>query len=273
MRKRYFPELFLIQLIALSVLIIQPIVVSAAPDHEADKKKFRQKQQDNVSSNKRKHSGYDTKHYQTRKRSEKQPYSNQRHYQPRKRSEKKTYSNQRHYQTTPTRRDWSQRDANRRYGYRYDYRYTDRPSPVIQHKYRKPGKRTVRPSRRYQHNYTYVMPFRGGYPRYKPLYHKNNFWGWLAFTVVTLQILDHLDDEQQRAHERALYRATTSPIDTVIVWREGGVSGSVTPVWEGPGNTGQYCREYRHEITIGNRVEITYGSACRRPDGTWEVVR
>jgi surface antigen len=131
----------------------------------------------------------------------------------------------------------------------------------------------VIPSRRHHRHYIQVRPFHYGYPRYKRLYRDDHFWGWLAFTAITLQILDNLNDEQQRAHERALYRATTSPLGQTLVWSEGEVNGSVTPVWEGPSDSGQYCREYQHEITVGDRTEVAYGTACRQADGSWEIVQ
>lgn len=37
-------------------------------------------------------------------------------------------------------------------------------------------------------------------------------------------------------------------------------------------DSGRYCREYRTEVEVGGRVEEAYGTACRQPDGTWEIV-
>ena len=36
---------------------------------------------------------------------------------------------------------------------------------------------------------------------------------------------------------------------------------------------GQYCREYTTIVDIGGRREQAYGTACRAPDGAWEVVK
>lgn len=33
-----------------------------------------------------------------------------------------------------------------------------------------------------------------------------------------------------------------------------------------------YCREYQRNVTVGNHVEQSYGTACRQPDGAWKVV-
>ena len=185
------------------------------------------------------------------------------------------------YYRRPNRYEYDRRPSRPSYKYRYEYRdkgYRDRNyRPRVEY-YKRKGKRHTKviilPSRRYHDRYIYLRPFNHSYPRYRSLYYDNKFWGWLAFTVVTLQILDHLNDHQRYEHERALYRATRVPIGETIIWSDDDdIEGSVTPVWEGSGNTGQYCREFKHEITIGDRTEVAYGTACKRSDGTWEIVQ
>jgi surface antigen len=36
-------------------------------------------------------------------------------------------------------------------------------------------------------------------------------------------------------------------------------------------SSGQYCREYRTQVEVGNDVEEAYGTACRQPDGSWQI--
>lgn len=36
--------------------------------------------------------------------------------------------------------------------------------------------------------------------------------------------------------------------------------------------TGRYCREYQTSATVAGERQQVYGTACRQPDGTWEVV-
>lgn len=36
-------------------------------------------------------------------------------------------------------------------------------------------------------------------------------------------------------------------------------------------DSGQYCREYRTQVEVGSGVEEAYGTACRQPDGSWEI--
>ncbi len=35
----------------------------------------------------------------------------------------------------------------------------------------------------------------------------------------------------------------------------------------------RYCREYQTEVVVGGNIEKAYGTACRKPDGQWEVVK
>jgi surface antigen len=34
----------------------------------------------------------------------------------------------------------------------------------------------------------------------------------------------------------------------------------------------RYCREYQATATIGGKREDVYGTACRKPDGSWKLV-
>jgi surface antigen len=35
---------------------------------------------------------------------------------------------------------------------------------------------------------------------------------------------------------------------------------------------GRYCREYQTRAEIGGRLQTVYGTACRQPDGDWQIV-
>lgn len=52
-----------------------------------------------------------------------------------------------------------------------------------------------------------------------------------------------------------------------------GSFGSVTPVETFQDQHGQYCREYEQTIVIEGREHRAYGTACREPDGSWQIVR
>jgi surface antigen len=45
----------------------------------------------------------------------------------------------------------------------------------------------------------------------------------------------------------------------------------VTPTNTYESNTGP-CREYTMDATIGGKTEQVYGTACRQPDGSWQII-
>jgi surface antigen len=52
-----------------------------------------------------------------------------------------------------------------------------------------------------------------------------------------------------------------------------GASGSFVPTKTYQTKDNRYCREYTQTVSIGGKVEKGYGSACRQPDGSWEIVK
>lgn len=82
-----------------------------------------------------------------------------------------------------------------------------------------------------------------------------------------------MDESDRMKVAKANRRARIAPIDETITWNNPstGYSGSVTPVREGTSTSGQYCREFQQTVSIGGRTERAYGTACRKPDGSWQV--
>lgn len=117
-----------------------------------------------------------------------------------------------------------------------------------------------------------IRPYGHWYSGYGHIHVDNDAFAWLAFTAITLKVLDNLNEQQQREHEAAQVRATTAPIGEKIIWRDGNTYGSVTATREGTTTTGRYCREFLQEIVVGGKKEQAYGTACRQPDGAWEVI-
>ena len=48
---------------------------------------------------------------------------------------------------------------------------------------------------------------------------------------------------------------------------------TVTPTKNVKVNGNKYCREYRSVADIAGKQQQIYGTACRKPDGTWQVVK
>ncbi len=165
--------------------------------------------------------------------------------------------------------------------YKRDYRSDKR------HDYRKPKKSHPVKSPIIQHGHGYsipsyrirrhrdivvVRPYGPLYSGYGSFFRDDDAYKWLAFTAIAVKLLDNLNEQQQREHESAQVVATTAPIGETIFWSEGNASGYVTPTREGTSSAGRYCREFQHEVSIGGKKEQSYGTACRQPDGSWEVI-
>jgi len=160
------------------------------------------------------------------------------------------------------RRDYDRRD------YKRNKDHYSRPR-VIHHgpHYSLPPKRV-----RHYRDTVVVRPYGRWYHGYGHAHFDSDAYAWLAFTAITLKILDNLNEEQQREHEAAQVRATTARIGEKIIWNDGRISGSVTATREGSSTTGRYCREFLQEVVIGGNKEQAYGTACRQSDGSWEVI-
>jgi len=126
-------------------------------------------------------------------------------------------------------------------------------------------------TRRYR-NVIIARPHGHWYHGYGRFGADDDAYKWLSFTAITLKILDNLNEEQQREHETAQIKATDIGVGETIVWNKKGASGSVTVLRDGTSTTGRYCREFQQEVTIGGKREQAYGTACRNPDGSWEMV-
>jgi surface antigen len=59
-----------------------------------------------------------------------------------------------------------------------------------------------------------------------------------------------------------------------VVWQNptGDQRYAVSPVSTYRGDDGRYCREYVTTAQIAGKRQQIYGTACRQPDGSWEIV-
>ncbi|MDJ0920588.1 MAG: hypothetical protein QNI84_05630 [Henriciella sp.] len=117
--------------------------------------------------------------------------------------------------------------------------------------------------------YRYYGPTIYGYGYH---YVDDDAFPWLAFTAITLKVLDLMNEEQVRAHEQAQIEATASSVGEEIYWEQGDATGSVTALRQGTNTSGEQCREFYHNVKIGDQVEEAYGIACLQPDGAWRVL-
>lgn len=73
-------------------------------------------------------------------------------------------------------------------------------------------------------------------------------------------------------HAANVFEAT--PSSQTMAWQnpDDGNGYQITPMRTFQANDGRYCREYQALATVGGRREQAYGTACRTPDGDWQIV-
>lgn len=83
-----------------------------------------------------------------------------------------------------------------------------------------------------------------------------------------------LDKADRSAIMQASQRAQSAPIGEPISWNNpnSGNSGQVVATKEGYSASGKYCREFQQIVYIGGKEETAFGVACRKPDGSWQIM-
>jgi surface antigen len=83
-----------------------------------------------------------------------------------------------------------------------------------------------------------------------------------------------LDDKDKQMATEAAHRAfEQSQTGQHVEWKnpDSGNSGTVTPTRTYQLANGQYCRQYQQTIVIGGEDHESFGTACRKTDGSWEI--
>ncbi len=100
--------------------------------------------------------------------------------------------------------------------------------------------------------------------------------GAVLGSLVGGKIGSYMDEQDKMRAEANAQRALEySRSGSTSTWRnpDSGHHGSITPYKAYKENTtGRYCREYTQTVTVGGKTEKAYGTACRQPDGDWEIV-
>ncbi|MDH3596170.1 MAG: RT0821/Lpp0805 family surface protein [Rhodospirillales bacterium] len=92
--------------------------------------------------------------------------------------------------------------------------------------------------------------------------------------LIGSEIGRSMDEVDRMKANQAINTAHTAPVGETITWNnpDSGHSGTVTPIRDGTSSSGSYCREFQQTVTIGGQTEEAYGTACRQPDGSWQIV-
>lgn len=78
-----------------------------------------------------------------------------------------------------------------------------------------------------------------------------------------------LDNADRAAYDRASQHAMDT--GTTEHWSNGDNHGTVIPKHEYTNDAGQLCRQYTQTIYIGSEKHTGHGTACKQPDGTWQI--
>lgn len=98
--------------------------------------------------------------------------------------------------------------------------------------------------------------------------------GVLLGALVGSEIGKSLDRaDRQYMADRTQYALESGQSGQPVEWRnpDSGNYGTVTPQRAYQSNN-SYCREYTQTINVGGQSERAYGTACRQPDGSWQIV-
>ncbi|MES1990268.1 MAG: RT0821/Lpp0805 family surface protein [Pseudomonadota bacterium] len=99
---------------------------------------------------------------------------------------------------------------------------------------------------------------------------------WATGAGVLLGALagNNIGRSLDRADQAYLQQASVRSFETgaPVQWNnpDSGNYGTVAP-GRSYQSQGGYCREYTQTVNIGGRAEHAFGTACRQPDGSWQI--
>lgn len=99
--------------------------------------------------------------------------------------------------------------------------------------------------------------------------------GTLLGAYLGNQIGTSLDSADMAQYNSTSQRALeTAQPGQSLPWKnsQSGNSGTITPSKPYKANDGRYCREFTQKIVVAGKTQQGHGTACREPDGTWQIV-
>lgn len=98
--------------------------------------------------------------------------------------------------------------------------------------------------------------------------------GALLGGLIGNRIGASMDGGDTQQANNAFVKATRVPVGETVYWnnRHTGHWGTYRPVRDGESKLGYYCREFVTTVHVHGRTEKLYGTACRKPDGTWHAI-
>lgn len=95
--------------------------------------------------------------------------------------------------------------------------------------------------------------------------------GTLAGAFIGGQVGKSMDETDRLKMNRAL---ENNAVGQPAYWHNSntGANYEVVPTKNVTVEGNEYCREYRTMANIGGKKQQVYGTACRKPDGSWQAV-
>ena len=97
--------------------------------------------------------------------------------------------------------------------------------------------------------------------------------GALVGALAGSEIANQLSSRDRLYANEALDRGLNSGRPQNWSNPESGTYGNVYPETLVQSNSGRYCRSYSQTIYVNGQPQSATGRACRKPDGTWEIIR
>jgi surface antigen len=96
--------------------------------------------------------------------------------------------------------------------------------------------------------------------------------GTVLGTLVGGSVGHSMDDLDRLRVAQALENV---PSRQALAWQNPDTENryEVEPLGTFKGQDGRYCREFQAKALIAGESQQIYGTACRQPDGSWEIVR
>lgn len=94
--------------------------------------------------------------------------------------------------------------------------------------------------------------------------------GTLAGAFIGNKLGQNMDETDKLKMNRTF---ENNQVGQPAYWRNNrtGASYTVTPTQNVTVDGNQYCREYRSTAVVAGKKQQVYGTACRQPDGSWQV--
>ena len=115
--------------------------------------------------------------------------------------------------------------------------------------------------------YGYYAP--AAYPR---PYYRSYYGPIVSLALWPTYVGDAMSYEDRNLYLGAYQRALAAPIGEPIGWNSRQASGDVTTTRDGWAGQ-RYCREFRQNVLIDGKSQEAYGTACKTPDGGWQLVQ